>query len=370
MMNERSLTNTRTTKFEALHVSAFLIVVFSGFYLNNTTYAPVYMTTAVALVLLLLSVKRIKVARRQFDIIVIALLYSLFVVIFEREEESNNTQFNFLFSMLYLIVSILICSSITKEYLLELSMKFINFSIVLLIIEAVWRYTHPSDNLLYNALSNVSFYKYKFGSIMYQDSNFVGIFAICVLFFAVYLDVRQNEKTRVQQFILLALCMLSLSRATMISSVVFFYFFSGAIKRNTKKHLFLLLLVIGIYVASNFVLYDGSFISKLDIVGRTVEFFGRASIGEKLFGIGLGMSKQYIGIGSHNFVVTYLLETGIIGFIFLLLIWMVVFFVSKKKVYYVMFPFLIAGLSAAQHFIPFLYCIYATIISLEDNRNI
>ncbi|MGY4806851.1 hypothetical protein ACVNRM_14825 [Bacillus paranthracis] len=113
---------------------------------------------------------------------------------------------------------------------------------------------------------------------------------------------------------------------------------------------------------------DISFLSKIEIVDRAFEFLSDTTMSNVLLGIGFGNSFEYLRIGAHNFIITYLLESGLIGFILLFVLWWKILRKTKFKAGIVMLPFLFAGMSLAGHAITYLYCIFAIIYILEKKN--
>ncbi len=72
----------------------------------------------------------------------------------------------------------------------SLGNKFIVYSTVLLVAECAWRLTHPNyDYASFADSGDVRWiYQYKFGGLMYVDSNATGIHLVLLLFFVYYLE--------------------------------------------------------------------------------------------------------------------------------------------------------------------------------------
>jgi hypothetical protein len=86
------------------------------------------------------------------------------------------------------------------------------------------------------------------------------------------------------------------------------------------------------------------------------------------FGIGIGNTFSFIGIGAHNLLVSLTLETGLIG---LTLFILSMYFSIKKtngKALYVLFPLFTMGFSFVSLALPFLFTFLAIIYVVENNK--
>lgn len=345
-------------------ICAYILIVFSGLCLNCTGINPIYITACLGFVLLLVLLIQNKIYFKINNSISMAIVFLLIITGIQAKGESDNSLFNVIFSVVYFIVTYTVIVSIKKEVLIKYCKYFIDFSIMLLFVEAIVRILNPSSNTLLS--DNNSFYQYKYNSIMYQDSNFVGMFIIMLFFFALYLENRHNLNLKKRKMLLLLLCILTLSRAAILVIIALGFLFDKKIKKNKK---ILLVFIVGfgiLYVLTSYMMSDASFMTKFYIIEKTFDFLvNKASWDRVLFGVGFGQSIYYLGIAAHNFFIIYIMETGIVGTLSLLIFWLFIFRESKKYVYYVMVPFLIAGLSLAPLFTPYLYCIFAIIIVLE-----
>ena len=98
-------------------------------------------------------------------------------------------------------------------------------TIVLGSAEAVVRFVFPFQDLSaalaqHVALGVDAFYAYKFNSIMYQDSNFVGMWLLVIFLFQLYSARLGQPIERVQSIMLFALLCLTVCRAAIFAAVV------------------------------------------------------------------------------------------------------------------------------------------------------
>lgn len=353
-------------KINLKDIAGFLIIVFCGFYINIFPISPVYITSLLSCFFLMIVIvgQRRKIKIRPY--IYLAFLYAMYIVCVHFSVEKDSAFYNTIFSIAYFILAYLSANILSEEKLIKYSKYLLKGSIFLLLIECLFRIINPVMNNDY--VGNLFFYKYKFNSIMYQDSNFVGVYIIALLFFCVYMENIKNIGLKKEKIMLVILCFFTFSRAAILVAVFFLFFFNDKIKKCVKIGVVLTT----VFLASGLLGYitsDASFLSKFDIINKAFDFWvNKATIRQLLFGVGYGQSFYYIGIASHNYLLTQLFESGFIGFLLFVLLWLSIFFESRKKAYFVMLPFLVVGFSMASHFIPYLYCIYVLIISFEKAK--
>ncbi|WP_160317709.1 hypothetical protein [Pseudobacteroides cellulosolvens] len=254
--------------------------------------------------------------------------------------------------------------------------RFFICSILLLMVEAFWRITHPVFNYSEKAMNNedLKFYAYKFNSIMYQDSNFVGIFIVTMFFFLLYIDHKTGKRSFKTLFLLLVLCFLTASRASIVALLVFWVIFRfNLIIRSMRKgqRIYMYLVSINILALAALLVFtlfakDGSFVSKFYIIEKTFDFYKNASVTNILFGVGFGNTVQYFGIGAHNFIIAFLIESGVVGLLFLSIFWIQILRKSSFEALVVMVPFLINGMSLAGHAVSYLYVMYGLIYIISS----
>lgn len=348
--------------------AGFFVIVFCGFYLRSILISPIYISTIISVIFITIYFLRTKHCVIKIDCSIwIAISWIIYLVITQIPYQKNSAFYNLIFSILYYVLSTKIISILSTKSIIKFSKWLLDFSILLLIAEAALRIRNPiikSAETEQNA-----FYRFKYNSIMYQDSNYVGVFILVLFFFTIYLESKHDMCLKKEKICYLILSVLTFSRSAIIVVFSIGFLFDKTIDKFLKVIVLLFSSIVGIYLAISYILIDASFISKLDIIKWSFEFFvEKASLYMKLFGYGLGHSIDNIGIGSHNLFVTYIMETGIVGFIFWGMSLMSILKLTKKNAYYIIIPFLIAGFSFASHFAPFLYCTFSIMIALENSN--
>lgn len=346
-------------------IAGFLAIVFCGFYLKTVLISPIYISAILSVIFILLSFFRMKQLTVNIDdTILLAVGWIIYLVITQSIYQKNSAFYNLLFSIMYYILSMQITNYLSQKKIICYSKYMLDFSILLLMAEAILRITNPVIKA--TEIAPNAFYRFKYNSIMYQDSNYVGVFILVLFFLIVYLEAEHAICLRKEKMCYLILGILTFSRSIIIVILLFDLLFNKKINKFYKSIAVFFASIFGIYWGLSYVLNDGSFISKIDIIKWAWNFYVEtAQIYTQLFGYGLGHSIYYIGIGSHNVFVTYILETGIIGFMFFVIFLQRIFEHTRMKAYYIILPFLIAGFSFTSHFNPFLYCVFSIIISLE-----
>lgn len=355
-------------KVNITNCAALFIIVFSGFYLKTVAISPIYLTTSVGILLYVMVLIKEEHPIFIADYTVwFAVVWLIYILITQSVYLKTSAFYNLLFSILYYIFSFQVVNRVSREKVLCYSKKMVDFSIVLLLFEAVSRIGHPVVKAM--QAENNAFYKYKYNSIMYQDSNYVGIFIIVLFFFALYLDNKQNVVMKKERIVLLCLCIATFSRSAIIVILLFGFWLDRSISKSKKIIILFGAIIAGAYFISDYILNDGSFLSKFSIIESAWTFYTRkASLAMQLFGYGLGHSADNIGIGSHNLFVAFIMETGVIGFLLFVTFWLCIAKKTNGKATYVIVPILTAGFSFVQHFLPFLYVVFVIIIALENSN--
>lgn len=271
------------------------------------------------------------------------------------------------FSIAVILPIIHFGKSISQAQFQSLTNKFFSISIIILAIEGIYRFLNPVT--FYDQFIGVDsrwIYRYKFGGIMYTDSNAVGLHLIAVLFF--YLYWIKSRKAASNKFILLILLVLiafTFSRAAWIATVIgliYFIFFKGEKIKLFFIYSFTILLV----SSTSLILYlksinDLSLLSKFFIIEETIKAFSNSSIINILIGHGFFNSEKILGIYGHNIFIVYLLESGIIGFFLYLATLFSFIRMTGSRIFILFIPYFTASLSATTTYIPYFYGIIGLI---------
>ena len=382
--------------FNYAKLPTLLLVVFSGFYLTRLVpVSPIYFVFVLSFFIVLWG--SMIVGKQHFHPLSLpVIVYFLYLIVSQPFNHPDlNTLLNVLFSLAYLITILNTATSISKADLIRFSKIFILFTILLLTVEATWRLSHPVD-LVQMALNREKFkdteqlflqsdkaadelslsgngeaeknlfYAFKFSSIMFQDSNFVGTYGLIAFFFYLFLWREKFMKSSIPLYLLGFLILLTLSRSAILT-IPLTLLLLNVTKKNSSiisKVLFFFLLLIGSVLLFQKVATDESFLSKFRIFSLAVNYLNNISYIDLINGIGFGNTVNYLGIGAHNLFLTHLLESGIIGLLLFLITNLMFISGSDRKSLYLTIPMFISGMSLSAHALTFYYTCLAIIYLL------
>lgn len=250
------------------------------------------------------------------------------------------------------------------------------FSTVVLIAEFLFRVINPSMAIK-GDLSTISnepspggleigldffeskaFYAYKYSSIMFYDSNYVGLFALSILICTYFLafKFRFNLLYVLLIFTNSLLVFLSFSRSAIFSMFIISLFYIILYLYNNKKWFLLIFILFSLFSLFSLSLFniilfissDESFITKISIFSSMKKFFD-FDVLNMLFGYGLldgGYAISYQeGKYAHALVPVLLGQIGIIGLLVYLISFTIMCFKSGTHGIVLLFSFLITGIS-------------------------
>ena len=352
-------------KVKLRNFAAFFIVVFSGYYITKLPLSPIYLTILIGYLFYCLSVLY-SMKIHLVPIVALPLLgflYTLFSQPFFKPVPSALV--GVLLSYIIFLITILIIENLCQNFKTRLAEKLVFYSISLLLVEAIYRISFPTEH------EYMEFYRFKENSIMYQDSNFVGIFILTLLFFLKYIQSKTNKKYKFTTVLLFILLLATMSRASIISLLILLplyykrhFFYKNRIALAISSPLIALFLYILLYHLKSI---DVSFGTKFTIIEESVTYLMHADLINILFGVGLGNTKEVIGIGAHNYFITFLLECGVLGCIIQFSALIYIAIKSNWKGFIVLVPFLTNGMSLASGSSPWLWVMLALIYSIECN---
>ncbi len=274
-----------------------------------------------------------------------------------------KTVVNNVSSMMMMPIILEILNKYEKKYIIEISSVFIKWTIRCFIVECIIRYVlsilHPMGS---------GIYMFKFNSVVFQDTNFLGLSLLVVIFFIKYLQefykVQDLKKNYVCGIILL---LLSISRAAILGWIIGEFLFRHLTSENFRKKVLMrfgILFIVGFFTGT--ILYthlydDPSFKSKLYIFEMAEDIISYYRF-NTFYGVGYGNSEQILGIFPHNSLFLYYFEIGKLGLGIKILCWIFILIKSKMTAIIVLFPYLIATMSATGYATHYLYVCCALII--------
>lgn len=350
------------------YTMASLLVIFCGFFLNIISISPIYISFSIVVLLNIILFFRKPVFKiDEISLYVIAFIIYLIITQIIVLNNDNHAMYNVLFSLIYCVVSMRCLSKVSGQQLIDISVKFINFNIIILTIEAIYRWLHP-QSLAVNASEDIAYYKYKYSSIMYLDSNFVGIYAVAVFFLGTYLVTCKGVKLKKQQLFLALIIIATLSKASIIALVIFGYVYQLRISKSLKKLILIFIIALAGYELVTLFMNIGTMARKIYAVEETWKYLRETNLFSLLFGVGFGNTGLYIRNGGHNIILVYIVESGIIGLSLLLFLFVIFYKRTNSKFGIVLFPFLFVAISMVGHATQYLYVIAAIIYYLEKNN--
>lgn len=364
-----------TSKISTNYLALFFIIPFSGFYVTKLPLSPIYIFILIGIYLstvLLFMSNKMKFSKELLFAFVLLFYFLIFQQIFSIPNISAYV--NFSLSIVVFIFSYIVLNKTNTITIINISEKLVFFSLPLLIYEAYYRISNPVFfvDFAEKGREDLAFYYYKINSIMYQDSNFVGLFILSLFFFLFYLKEYTRKKYFIVFSLLTILIFATISRASILALLLFvilYPFRQKIYKYRIFIFIFSIILAFTLFpILSKYRTIDDSFSTKFEIFDETIEYISNANFINLLFGVGFGNAVEVLDIGAHNFFVTYLVESGFIGLMLVVVLWTYILLKTKFKVGIVMFPFLLNGMSVTSGAIPYLYAMFAVILVLELRR--
>lgn len=356
--------------------STAMLAIFSGTYITKLPISPVYLFSALGVIFFLVSLSSLQVkapTNAWYEFLLVSLAITTIAIIQINSGSNFSNIANLALGPLIHASLLVIGSKLDKSSLLKISNWHIGTSIALITIECIYRIANPDYDYLADAaltrgqIDDIAFYAYKFNSIMYLDSNFVGL-QLAVLF---AFTCAINEKyQRVSPWVytsIFTLTALTLSRASLVTLALIYI----ALKFRQASKLHRITIATTSIIVFGTILYivaeDASFLSKFEILHLFKSFLDYASINELLFGVGAGQASKLLGIGAHNILVTYAVELGLIGSFLFLCYWSWMVYQSPA-VLFLLIAWVVNGFSLTTLAIPYLYAAAGLLRLLQHNN--
>lgn len=237
-------------------------------------------------------------------------------------------------------------------------------------VEAAYRYLSAILGSADESLQGI--YKYKFGGLMYSDSNVTAIHLVLLLFFSLWCKEKKIKNANIYALVFAILLALTLSRACILSAIVAFVFLVAYKKREKIKlwHIAAsaLLLIFFISIVLYFFRHDKSLLSKISILNYFIEYLKQSSIHDILFGVGLGRSISTLGIYAHNYFFVLFVECGVIACILNIYLFIQTLITCGGKTLPLLIAFLLCTSIATTTYLPDLY-LFLAIITYFSGRS-
>jgi ABC-type multidrug transport system fused ATPase/permease subunit len=354
-------------------IALFFIVPFFGFFTIKLGFSPVYVTFLFSAVFCLLgvicelNVKRVDV----FDFVnflLIAYGVTLYLMHWKYAVGFSSAFFNFIFSLLYLLVMSSLINRVNRNHVLSASWWAIVFSISLLSVEMLIRLGSPSssEEIGHFDRDDIFWYIYKSNSFMYPDSNSIGLFASCLFVFALQLGRLYGLRLNLYLAIIFVILLGSISRASIMSTLAVVGYMNLKSDRLRKLYI-LVLLVVSCFILVFFPFKDESLLSRFWIAGLVFDYLSRADLVSLLFGVGPGNAESVLNVGSHLLPFTLIVELGVLGSGMTILLWAYLIKESKSTSSPLFAVFILNGFAFTSFAIPWLYAMALILISLSKS---
>lgn len=332
--------------------------------------------------------------RQKMDTNIPTVIGLITVIYFIYTQTKIGTEFQYLFTkvctMSFFILGIYLLPKLNNNQVLKINNLFLLVNALLYCIDLLYRLILFKFNII-SVFSN--FYAFKIQSLLYFDTNMTGFITLMLQFYCFYLYEKFKNINYLIYFIIFTiLTLFSFSRSAIFSMLVTFViiyifrnlkiffqylkrknfsinkipirFFTSTITIFASLIIFLFLL----FFILQFLSKDGSSLTKLKLYYDTFEFIRIAPLQELLYGVGFNNGKIYTIIHTHTYFTTYIIESGLIGFI-LMTSFLFSILLYCKKTYYILIPFFLCGLSFVSLSAVF-YSILAFVCCFEKIRKV
>ncbi len=366
---------------DLLFLVSFLFIVNSGFHLvNYPTYLTMYITFYLAVIYLVFYLIKYKKIRIPVQAIYASVIVIYFMATQFFTSKEPLVVLSATVTFLFYILSVVLLNKIPIDKLLLISDGILFYNAFLFFIDTFYRFTTIGLNL-------TNFYILKI-SLLYADTNAVGINATMLTLFSYFLYEKFKNKMYLYfTMVFIIFVFLTISRAAIIATLLSLLLFSLykickksliSIKRITitkfpsllliNSIILILIVLLLIYLLFKIILHlatDPSFATKISIFKDLNFFLKNADFNEILWGIGFDNGYKYLGRYAHNYLATYIIETGCLGYFFVTTFLISILYKTPKTIY-LLFPFFILGISYIGHTILNLfYCLLALMYYIE-----
>lgn len=342
----------------------FLMAISSVLYVYGLPFQPVYIISILFLIFL---IKDFLTAHFNISIqsIFLFILFYVFANIALQMYFSAPLGGVVNYSMCWLLVIVgFHLSRGIKEYeIQDIINKVAWGAVVYSLVDALWRFKHPNMDQVFDG--NPFFYQYKDNSLMFEDSNFVGLMLVCIngiMFAGADFYKRANKVLVLMIFIA---TIFTFSRGSIIAvlfTYLLWFFFNSKV---FFKFLILICLTVTISIIISFLLEDGSFRSKFFILELFEQHYNDLDLINKLLGVGLGNTVNYLGIGAHNIIVVGGFELGIIGSLAFLYFLYAFYMIIGRPALYMILPYFLNGFSLTSTSVPILFLFFGVFMCVQ-----
>jgi hypothetical protein len=366
--------NWFTDKADIRFLGVYLTTVFSGAYLTKLGFSPIYPLMAGGFLLLsvIALVGRLRLSLTFWSMTMCAVAVLFFFMVHQAEQGSLfQNALNFVLGPVGFLLVAGNGRRLSSKTLGKISRHFVYFTIAITALECVYRLTHPDYSFLEDAqerqidIADIAFYAYKFNSLMYLDSNFVGLQVAIVFAFSLALIRFDIRFPRFVYVILFVIICATLSRASVIAALAAVAFYVYPRLSVALRVASMIVGFIGVQVVFLLVQTDGSFVTKIALLEQLGAYLNVAPTMDLLLGVGAGRAIDYLGMGAHNLVVAYIVEAGLLLSTVVAVVWCYLF-KSAKGAGLIIAVWIINGFSLTSFAMPYMYCAAAILWCLSE----
>ena len=378
-------------KISLEYIAAFSLIVFCNFWLYQAKpVVPLYYFFFASLFIFFISLirqKSVQITSTQITSLICACY--IFIVSMFHKDTNVNTVLHTGVTFIFYFLAIYFLKFLKKEQVLSIIKWLFYFTFVYTLIEAFWRWTHPTmfrEGAIVTKEVESSFYMYKMNSFMFMDSNFVSLITLIMTFLAFYILTNIKKDDKFYKFMFWAfaiLTCLTISRAAIfaiIITIILYYSFDtfkGGLRYlkkipilTFKMFIFIPIAVVGIFLFFYGIflfMSDASFLTKIEIFSDLVEYLTSVPMVNKLIGCGSdkGNMLYYFGRPTHALIPTYIVWYGIIELFLIILFWTQIAIDTKYKSLLTFIAIFIVGFSLSSANIHILYISLAIITYFE-----
>lgn len=352
-----------------LYYAFFLVISPCMFLANITPFSPAYFLFAISFllfVILLVNNSKLYLDNDLRFLIAIILAIGIYRLvnycIFPSELKNNLLQFLSFFYFFSIIIS---SKKIDSKTLLKFLYIYFFIADAFLFFDFCFRFIRRSNE--YSGI--LFFYNFKRNGLMFQDSNFSAFLGMINFGGKLYVKYKTNKKTHL--FRTIVLTVLNLSRASwvgLIIAILVYTFF----KSNKRKRVYQILFYIAIFIlVCGYVftktITDYSFLTKFQIFDATFNILRNSTLFNFFFGHGVESSKDIldISLSAHNYFSRDFIELGFIAVFLHTFLYICILIVSKGAFAFILFPYLVAGLSMGPSVMPYFFALAGCILLFE-----
>lgn len=374
MINNPVLKFNTVNKINLSYLFGWLTVVFSIFIIESVfVISPVHISALFVVFFLIFKFfyKQQIIIKDIFISVLLAIFYfAITQILFIKIELKFLQYLNYLFKLFYFIITVVALSDFDKKTIIKITEHLIGFSIILFTAEVIIRLILASTTQIIDFSNPLFFYALKAPSIMYQNTCMLGFQIVVMFFLTFYLNTLEKKPYyTICQILLFIFCLLTFSRASISTVVIFwiiFKYYNFLLK--SKSFIFfvfiLMILIISKDLYIDFLFAGTSLDTKIAVIPAIINYLHISSLNEILIGNGFFNVVSTLGETGDTFISRFFIGSGLIGTLVLLSLYLHFLVKTRLKAGYLLLPVMFHGLFLFSDSTVF-YCSLAIIYLLE-----